>query len=79
MLTAWFISVFYARTLQLHGVALVGYCLMSNDVHLVAIPDDGFGLALALKDTHGRYAVYWKNASKCVDMIPIAAISAVRP
>ena len=38
--------------------ALIGYCLMSNHVHLVVIPHNGCGLALALKDTHGRYAVY---------------------
>jgi putative transposase len=52
------------QNIELHGVALVGYCLMSNHVHLVAIPDDGCGLALALKDTHGRYAVYWNTVHR---------------
>jgi putative transposase len=40
-------------------VFLVGYCLMSNHVHLVVIPSDLEGLALSLKHTHGRYASYW--------------------
>jgi putative transposase len=34
------------QSIELHGLALVGYCLMSNHVHLIAIPD-------------GRYAAYW--------------------
>ena len=43
----------------LHDVSLVGYCLMSNHVHLVATPHSKEGLALALKKTQGRYALYW--------------------
>jgi REP element-mobilizing transposase RayT len=49
------------QNIELHGVVLIGYCLMSNHVHLVVIPHNGCGLALALKDTHGRYAVYWNT------------------
>jgi putative transposase len=41
------------RTYQLR---LLGYCLMSNHVHLVAIPDHINSMALALRQTHGRYA-----------------------
>jgi putative transposase len=40
-------------------VLLVGYCLMSNHVHLIVIPADAEGLALSMKHTHGRYASYW--------------------
>ncbi len=47
------------QNMQLHEVALVGYCLMSNHVHLVAIPGNASGLALAMRETHGRYATYW--------------------
>ena len=36
-----------------------GYCLMSNHVHLVAIPKRLDSLALAMKYTQGRYALYW--------------------
>ena len=44
------------QNIELHGVSLIGYCLMSNHVHMVAIPHKMDGLARALKDTHGRYA-----------------------
>ena len=47
------------QNIELHGVSLIGYCLMSNHVHMVAIPHKMDGLARALKDTHGRYAAYW--------------------
>jgi putative transposase len=40
-------------------VSLIGYCLMSNHVHLVVVPKKAEGLARALKRTHGRYASYW--------------------
>ena len=46
----------------LHGVDLIGYCLMSNHVHLVAVPHQADALGLAVKNAHGRYAAYW-NAS----------------
>lgn len=47
---------------RLHHLSLLGYCLMSNHVHLVVVPRKTEALALALKQTHGRYASYW-NAS----------------
>ncbi len=47
------------RNIELHSVSLIGYCLMSNHIHLVAIPHKADGLALALKHTHGQYASYW--------------------
>ena len=45
--------------IQRHGVALIGYCLMSNHVHLVAVPQSKDALARSLKQTHGRFASYW--------------------
>jgi putative transposase len=42
----------------LHGLLLAGYCLMSNHVHLIAVPQRPQSLPLALKETHGRYAAY---------------------
>ncbi len=43
---------FYLETLrersQRHGVTLLGYCLMTNHVHLVAIPERPDSLARAL-------------------------------
>jgi putative transposase len=53
---------FAATELSLHGVDLIGYCLMSNHVHLIAVPQKADVLGLALKNAHGRYAAYW-NAS----------------
>jgi putative transposase len=47
------------QSAELHGIGLIGYCLMSNHIHLVAIPRKADVLALALKDTHGRFASYW--------------------
>src|SRR5260370_29137047 len=44
---------------ELHGLSLLGYCLMSNHVHLIAVPRTAEALALTLKHTHGRYASYW--------------------
>lgn len=41
---------------------MVGYCLMSNHMHLVVIPRRGEALAEALKEVHGRYASYWNAA-----------------
>jgi putative transposase len=44
---------------QLYGVSLLGYCLMSNHVHLIAVPHAPMALAQSLKQAHGRYASYW--------------------
>lgn len=44
---------------DLHRLSLLGYCLMSNHVHLIVVPDSSDGLAQALKHAHGRYAAYW--------------------
>jgi putative transposase len=50
------------QAVQVEGVRVVGYCLMSNHVHLVLIPRRAEALAVALKQTHGRYAAYWNAA-----------------
>ncbi len=41
------------ENIVLYGVALIGYCLMSDHIHLIAIPHKVDGLAQALKQTHG--------------------------
>jgi len=48
-----------------HSLSLLGYCLMSNHVHLIVVPRTGQALAQTLKHTHGRYASYWnaRNSS----------------
>jgi len=43
----------------LYGLSLLGYCLMSNHVHLMVVPQNCDSLALSLKQAHGRYACFW--------------------
>ena len=50
------------ENLVVYKVSLIGYCLMSNHIHLIAVPHTADGLAQALKHTHGRYASYWNVA-----------------
>lgn len=52
------------RYVSLYQLSLLGYCLMSNHVHLVMVPREAGTLATALKQTHGRYASYWNAAHK---------------
>ena len=51
-----------SQDIEFRGVSLVGYCLMSNHVHLVAIPHKADELSQAFRHTHGRYASYWNAA-----------------
>lgn len=46
------------------GLSVMGYCLMSNHVHLVGVPERAESLARALQSTHGRYASYWNAAHR---------------
>ena len=50
------------RYARLRELSLLGYCLMSNHVHLLVVPRRADSLATALKDAHGRYAAYWNAA-----------------
>jgi putative transposase len=52
------------ENIELYRVSLVGYCLMSNHVHLIVVPSTADGLAQALKQTHGRYASYWNTVHR---------------
>src|SRR5690348_6266250 len=38
-----------------HELRIAGYCLMSNHVHLIAIPEHAESLARALGRTHNEY------------------------
>jgi putative transposase len=48
---------------RIHRLAVAGYCLMLNHVHLIVVPRRTDSLPLALKNAHGRYATYF-NARK---------------
>jgi len=43
---------------RLYCLSLVGYCLMSNRVHLIVIPHARDTLSRCLQHAHGRYAQY---------------------
>lgn len=38
-----------------YGVEVLAYCLMSNHVHIVAVPESGDSLARAIGETHRKY------------------------
>ena len=52
---------FYIQTLreksEQFGLTVLGYCLMTNHVHVVAVPRRPDSLAKALGQTHWRYAM----------------------
>ena len=52
------------ENIELYGVSVVGYCLMSNHVHLIVVPSTADGLSQALKQAHGRYATYWNTVHR---------------
>ncbi|QCI67846.1 transposase [Phreatobacter stygius] len=47
-----------AQACRKADVAVWGYCLMPNHVHLILVPDASTGLARALSETHRRYTAY---------------------
>ena len=47
------------RNLEDAGVGLLGWCLMTNHVHLVALPEREESLSVLLRRVHGRYAQYY--------------------
>jgi putative transposase len=44
-------------------VRLLGWCIMTNHVHLVAIPGREDSLAVLFRRVHGRYAQYYNARS----------------
>jgi putative transposase len=49
-----------------HNVRVLGWCLMTNHVHLILIPDDGASLALALGHAHSQYALAFNRSKEKV-------------
>jgi putative transposase len=49
---------------EMYELSVLGYCLMSNHVHLIVVPAKPEALASALKQTHGNYASYWNAAHR---------------
>ena len=46
---------------ELYSLRILGYCLMTNHVHLIVVPQHPDSLAKTLREVHGRYARY-RNA-----------------
>jgi putative transposase len=44
-----------------HGLAIQAYCLMTNHIHLVAVPRSEYSLGKALHDAHTAYALYFNG------------------
>ena len=47
-----------ARRFQLR---ILGYCIMTNHVHLIAIPETELAMAFTLRRAHGKFAQYWNT------------------
>jgi putative transposase len=43
---------------QQAALRILAFCLMTNHIHLVAVPEEAGSLMVALRRTHGRYAAY---------------------
>jgi REP element-mobilizing transposase RayT len=44
---------------EFHDILMLGYCVMSNHVHLIVVPLRHDAMAMALKQAHAWYASYW--------------------
>ncbi len=44
-------------------VSILAYCLMTNHVHLIAVPEREDSLAVLFRRVHGRYAQYYNTRS----------------
>ena len=44
-----------------NGLHVLAYCLMTNHVHLVALPETPASLANTFRHTHARFAQYWNT------------------
>lgn len=71
------------------GVSVLAYCLMSNHVHWILVPERENSLAILLRRVHGRYAQYlnvrrsrtghlWQNRFFSCVVAPTRLLSAMR-
>jgi putative transposase len=59
------------QSCALYGLSLLGYCLMTNHVHLIVVPHTSAALGQTLKQAHGRYAAYWNAAGGLHPLSPL--------
>jgi putative transposase len=43
------------------GLRLLAYCLMTNHVHIVAVPEADGSMANTFRHAHGRFSQYWNT------------------
>ena len=46
---------------QLHRIRVYSYCLMTNHIHLIVVPETKPGPSRCLHDLHGRYSAYFNQ------------------
>jgi putative transposase len=46
-----------------HGVTVYGYCLMTNHVHLILLPENESSLALLMRITQGAYSRHYNTGN----------------
>ena len=44
-----------------NGLRLLAYCLMTNHVHIVAVPEADSSMANTFRHAHGRFSQYWNT------------------
>jgi len=58
----------YLQLLSEHASAnhlrVLAYCLMTNHVHIVAIPEEAGSMANTFRHAHGRFSQYWNTERK---------------
>ena len=55
---------FLKRYSNRYGLDVWGYCLMTNHIHLVVVPQHETALSNALRDTHTVYAMYFNSRTQ---------------
>ena len=55
---------FLRQYAQRHGLSIWAYCLMTNHIHLVAVPQREDSLAKALRDAHTVYAMRFNTTTQ---------------
>ena len=55
---------FLKKYCERHGLAVWAYCLMTNHVHLVVVPERQESLGCALRDAHTVYAMHFNTRTE---------------
>lgn len=55
---------FLRQYAERHGLSILAYCLMTNHIHLVAVPQREDSLAKALRDAHTVYAMRFNTTTQ---------------